>query len=384
MKKSLTSALEIAKTNIKTKINIDIQLQSKTSIQEVNSRVDALESKIINFIKFIKKDLREKENHQNLLNNYKAKHEGFNDQNMKETNINKKTFEEKFAEISQIPNKLKAEFDLEIPNHDNLYMLVKSAKDDLLSSYKNKNEKSEVQLKLNSANLKHKNFEAKIRSYIEILRITIQILEVDKKTLLEEELTIITRKIEEEIPNLEMKYLNSIGTQVKILCETRSRAERSNGKPFICSLKTLLEQTIIFVDEVKKKFCDLKSSNINGSLKYALEKLNEEDSETICKLEDIKFINFNKSDDVINAFHMFILNLKQNAILLTKILSLSEFFYSKTLSNVFQNKLAKIGNRSRSSIDNYREKYKRENMNRSTEKKKDKKETPGSLNLFKN
>lgn len=362
--KSLSSALEVAKSTTRPKSNLNIQPQSKSKLQEVNSRVDEVESKIINFVNFIKKDFVEKEKQQNLLDNYKAILNNFKDENKEESNIKKKTFEDKFSEISQITTKLKAEFDFkENFNQDNnLNLLVKSAKDDLRSAYNNKSEKAEAQEKCKFAVENLKKLEAKTRSFKEILEKTIGILEVDKKTLLEEELNILISKIEEEIPILELKYLKSLGEEVKILCETRSRAQKANGNPFVCSLRKLLQQTVLFVDEIKKKVFDLKNSQMHSSLKYALEKLNDEISETNSKLklENISFLNFKKSDDVINAFNLFILTLKQNAILLTKILNLSELFYSKTLGIVFDRKLAKVANRSKSSNADYNEKFKDE------------------------
>jgi len=356
--------LEVAKKTNRPKNKLNIQPGNQTKIEEVNTRVEELESKIVNFINFIKKHAIEKENQQNLLKNYQAKFKDSNNENKEETNKNKKTFEEKFAEISQIPNKLTVEFDLEIPNNDSLYHLVKNAKDDLRTAYNNKFEKAEAQEKYKIAGENFKRLEGKIRSFVEILKKTIGFLEVDKKTLLEEELKIIIAKIDEEIPVLELKYLNNLGNQAKILFETTSRLQKNNGNTVACSLKNILEHAVLFVDEVKKKVFGVKNSQMQSSLKYALEKLNAETSENICKLEEINFINFQKSDEIVSAFNLFVLTLKQNAILLTKILNLSEVFYSKTLAKVFEKKLYKITNRSKSS-NVYREKYNKEDRNKS-------------------
>lgn len=343
--------MEASKTGSRQKTPFKLQPQKKSKIQEANIRVEELESKIINFINLIKKDAIEKENQQNLQKHYQTKDKDLDNESKEESYLTKKNFEEKFAEISKMPNKLEAEFNVEIPNHDYLDLLVKSAKDDLRSAY-NKLEKSEAQEKHKIANENVKRLEGKIKSFVEILEKTINILEMDKKMLLEEELKIIIAKIDEEIPILELKYLKSISTQAKIMEETFVRlgkkANSTNkqiGCLAACSLKSLLEDVVLFLDEVKKKVFDLKNSQISSNLKFALEKLNSETSENIYKLEKISFFNYQKADEIVDAFNSFVLTLKQNAILLDKILNFSQFFYNEMLEKVFDKKLEKIKNR---------------------------------------
>jgi len=255
------------------------------------------------------------------------------------------------------------EFNREFPSDDQLNKLVKGAKDEFKTAYNNKNEKIEAQDKYKSLGVKFKKIEAKIRIYVDLLKKAISFLAIDKKFLFEDEFNIIIRKIDEEIPILNNKCLKNMDTQAKIFSETGKKIMNldSNGI-FPCSLKSLLDQTILFLEEVKKKILDLEGSSINNNLKFKIEKLNLETNENIMKLEELGFFNTQKSEEIINAFNLFILTLKQNSILLTKILNMSEVFYTRKLEKVFDKKLNCI-NKKIESEKLYQTKYERPKSN---------------------
>lgn len=337
------------------------QSQDENDYLSVKSRIQVYEPKIIKFIEFLKKDFIEKEKQANLTKFYESKLREFGDDVKAEIHQNKKIFEEKFNEINNMQNALKVEFHLETQNNDYLNNLIKDAKNDIRLANFNKNEKSEIQEKLHLAKDQYKKLEEKLKNFIEILKRAINFLGIDKKKILEKDLSINTAKLEAGIPTLVIKYLKNIQLQAKIYRETADILISKGNPQFDIGLKHILNKIITFIDDIKKKTFELKGNKLNSELIFALNGLNTDTNESILKLEDFDFLHFQKSNDMLRASEMFISTLKQNTFLMTKILNLSELLYAQKLDKVFQTKLKKYDSLDDHSL--YKSKF--ENIQRS-------------------
>jgi len=369
------------------KNNIYFEPIISTRINDAAERIEKYEPYIINFIDFLKKDLLEKEKQQNLFNYYESKTKDFKDDDKKEINIKKKNFDAKFSEISSIKEKIKEELNIDLLEQENYHQLIKNAKDDLRCTNLNKNEKAGISLNLKSAIAKFKKLEIKINTYTEVLKRALTVIGNDKIVLLEEELKVLVSKISEEFPILESMYLKNIQTQVKIFSETsRKILNNEPNKHVPCPLKDIFQNMILFLNEMKKKIIKIKGSKFHNVIKDKIERLNSKTNNVILKIDEIKFLNFTKSDELKNFFNLFNLTMQQNTILLLKILNIAEFFYSRKLTSVFENKLKNI-KKSNYKENLYYRKYgekrnrKKYQSNKNDDSYKEKKDTENTNNV---
>ena len=132
---------------------------------------------------------------------------------------------------------------------------------------------------------------------------------------------------------MKMRFLENIHIQSNFEKEKDKR-----NKNYQSSLQGLLNNSIMFLEDIGKKILDLKG-NTNNNLKFRLEKLNSETQEYKIKLEEFDFFNYQKSDELLNSFNSTISICKQNNYLMGKILSLSESLYVNKLDQVFNSKI---------------------------------------------
>ncbi len=182
-------------------------------------------------------------------------------------------------------------------------------------------------------------------------------------------------------------YLKNIQTQVKIFSETsRKILNNEPNKHVPCPLKDIFQNMILFLNEMKKKIIKIKGSKFHNVIKDKIERLNSKTNNVILKIDEIKFLNFTKSDELKNFFNLFNLTMQQNTILLLKILNIAEFFYSRKLTSVFENKLKNI-KKSNYKENLYYRKYgekrnrKKYQSNKNDDSYKEKKDTENTNNV---
>ena len=337
----------------------DVDIVSQ-QIKDLNNTIQGYEDKILNFVNFIKKTLMEKEKATNLSKACLNKLNEHNEDPKEEKNENKSFFEKKFDEIKQLPQLLNDEnflnnYDENSKNkdtpgaslkqgetHDNAKMknysdhlneLLKGAKTEMSKLGSNKNIRSSLLDEMKKANEQIKSIEIKIKAYYDVLKISISSLGIDKNKLLLIEVDTTKKKIVEEMNIMKMRFLENIHIQSNFEKEKDKR-----NKNYQSSLQGLLNNSIMFLEDIGKKILDLKG-NTNNNLKFRLEKLNSETQEYKIKLEEFDFFNYQKSDELLNSFNSTISICKQNNYLMGKILSLSESLYVNKLDQVFNSKI---------------------------------------------
>ncbi len=359
------------------------QYNNTKSITKVNQklkktidRYNKNETVIINYIDFLRKYLLEKDKQRNFFNYWKNKFDEFsggeNDHHSEKKNIFEKTYEE----IANIQKDFQKEFHIKenktldenkTPGQEEdttyLHEFIKSAKYEIISVSNKKNEKSEALEKKKIAGEIIKNLDKKIKNFIEVLRQSIFFILIDKKIVIDENITQLCLKLKQDLSLIELKISGFEGEKLNIENYVNNSLNNNNNnkndleinnninnnfnidrnKKKNFSLKKIVKRKSNFFNEIINKFNNLKTlNNHDNKIKFSLDKMSHE---TQCRDINSNEFNFFISDadtQIINSFIIFLNLFNDNNYLMDVILNVSDIFYERKLLKVSKNKLKKF------------------------------------------